>query len=139
MAKLLQNYQPVTDEQLKNPADGEWPMVRRTYDGWGYSPLDQITARNVRGLQPVWVMSTGMNNGQEAAPIVSGGVMFVSTSYNQVMAIDAKAGDVALALSKPDAGQCQRKTRQSRRCTLRRQGVLRVRRGDARVARREDR
>jgi alcohol dehydrogenase (cytochrome c) len=92
MAKVLQSYQPVTAEHLKNPADAEWPMVRRTYNGWGYSPLDQITARNVKSLQPVWVMSTGMNNGQEAAPIVSGGVMFVSTSYNQVMAIDAKAG-----------------------------------------------
>ena len=69
-------------------------MVRRTYDGWGYTPLDQITPENVKSLRPVWVMSTGMNNGQEAAPIVNNGVMFVSTSYNQVMAIDAKAGNM---------------------------------------------
>ena len=92
LAQVLQTYQPVTGERLKNPGDADWLMIRRTYDGWGYSPLEQITARNVKGLQPVWVMSTGMNNGQEAAPIVNGGVMFVSTSYNQVMAIDAKTG-----------------------------------------------
>ena len=109
VAKLLQNYQPVTDEQLRNPADGEWPMVRRTYDGWGYSPLDQITARNVKGLQPLWVMSTGMNNGQEAAPIVSGGVMFVSTSYNQVMAIDAKAGTLLWRYRSPTPGNARGK------------------------------
>jgi len=68
-------------------------MVRRTYDGWAYSPLDQITTKNVSRLQPVWTVSTGMNNGHEAAPL-NGGVMFVSTSFNQVLALDAKAGTV---------------------------------------------
>src|ERR1017187_1021529 len=36
---ILQNYQTVTAERLQRPADGDWLMVRRTYDGWGYSPL----------------------------------------------------------------------------------------------------
>ena len=89
---VLRDYPAVSADRLKKPADGEWLMVRRTYDGWGYSPLDQINTSNVHKLQPVWVMSTGMNNGQEAAPIVNGGVMFVSTSYNQVIAIEAKTG-----------------------------------------------
>ena len=44
---ILQNYQPVTAARLKNPEDGNWLMIRRTYDGWGYSPLDQITPANV--------------------------------------------------------------------------------------------
>jgi alcohol dehydrogenase (cytochrome c) len=91
---MLQNYPAVTAERLKQPADGEWLMVRRTYDGWGYSPLDQINTKNVARLQPVWTLSTGMNNGHEAAPIVNGGVMFVSTSFNQVLALDAKSGTV---------------------------------------------
>jgi alcohol dehydrogenase (cytochrome c) len=93
-SSLLQNYPSVTADRLKRPADAEWLMVRRTYDGWGYSPLDQINAGNVKRLRPVWVMSTGMNDGQEAAPVVNGGVMFVSTSFNQVIALDAKAGTV---------------------------------------------
>ena len=91
---LLEKYSPVTADRLKNPEDGNWLMVRRTYNGWGYSPLDQITPKNVKQLQPVWVMSTGTINGQEAAPIVNNGVMIVSTSFNQVIAIDAKAGDI---------------------------------------------
>jgi alcohol dehydrogenase (cytochrome c) len=91
---LLEHYTAVTAERLEKPEDANWLMVRRTYDGWGYSPLDQITPTNVKRLQPVWVMSTGMNNGQEAPPIVNNGVMFVSTSFNQVIAIDAKAGDM---------------------------------------------
>src|SRR3989442_13593507 len=53
---VLQNYPAITAEQLKAPADGAWPMVRRTYDGWGYSPLDQITKANVARLQPVGSM-----------------------------------------------------------------------------------
>ena len=39
MPEILKSYAPVTAERLLRPADGEWPMVRRTYDGWGYSPL----------------------------------------------------------------------------------------------------
>lgn len=34
--------------------DGEWLMVRRTYDGWGYSPLDQINPRNVVAVLSGW-------------------------------------------------------------------------------------
>src|SRR6266550_5260625 len=87
---ILQNYPPVTEAQLKKPADGDWLMVRRTYDGWGYSPLELITKGNVARLQPVWSMSTGVTSGHQAAPVVNGGVMFVATPQNQVLAIDAR-------------------------------------------------
>ena len=89
---LLQNYRPVTEDRLKQPADDEWLMVRRTYDGWGFSPLSQVTAANVARLRPVWSFATGMSSGHEATPIVSNGVMFVSTPGNQVIAVDAKTG-----------------------------------------------
>lgn len=36
---ILQSYKPVTADRLKRPGDGDWLMYRRTYDGWGYSPL----------------------------------------------------------------------------------------------------
>ncbi len=45
MPDILQKYTPVTTERLKKPEDGNWLMFRRTYDGWGYSPLNQITPR----------------------------------------------------------------------------------------------
>src|SRR5690242_1368088 len=84
---VLQNYKPVTADRLKKPEDGDWLTVRRTYDGWGYSPLDQITPANVARLQPLWVFSTGQTNGHEAPPMVNNGVMFVSTPGGQVLAI----------------------------------------------------
>ena len=59
MPALLRDYQPVTPERLSNPEDGNWLSIRRTYDGWGYSPLDQIGTDNVKSLRPVWIFSTG--------------------------------------------------------------------------------
>ena len=92
MPEILKRYVPIAAERLLNPPDGEWPMIRRTYDGWGYSPLTQINTDNVKRLTPAWVFSTTMENGHEAAPIVVNGVMFVSTPGNQVLALDAKTG-----------------------------------------------
>jgi alcohol dehydrogenase (cytochrome c) len=92
MPAILKAYPPVTPERLLKPADGDWLMIRRTYDGWGYSPLDQITPANVARLQPVWIFSTGAVNGHEAPPLVNGGVLFVSTPGNQVIAVEARTG-----------------------------------------------
>jgi alcohol dehydrogenase (cytochrome c) len=92
MPEILKRYAPISAARLLNPADGDWPMFRRTYDGWGYSPLTQITTDNVNRLQTAWVFSTSMENGHEAPPIVVNGVMFVATPGNQVLALDAKTG-----------------------------------------------
>ena len=45
---------PVTDAELQNPSADEWLMWRRTLDGWGYSPLDEINRDNVHQLRMVW-------------------------------------------------------------------------------------
>ena len=92
MPEILKQYRPISAERLRAPADGDWPMIRRTYDGWGYSPLNQIDDDNVRRLEPAWVFSTGVANGHEAPPIVVNGVMFVATPGNQVIAINARTG-----------------------------------------------
>src|SRR6267143_5491504 len=91
---VLEKYQTVTSERLKNPEAENWLMIRRTYDGWGYSPLDQITPANVARLQPAWVFATSVLNGHEAPPIINNRVMFVATPGNQVIALDARTGDL---------------------------------------------
>src|SRR6516165_234898 len=93
LAGEITNYSAVTAQRLANPEPGNWMLYRRTYDGQGYSPLDQINASNVKNLEPVWTFSTGVNEGHEAPPIVNNGVMFVATPQAQVIAIDAKTGD----------------------------------------------
>jgi alcohol dehydrogenase (cytochrome c) len=94
MPEVLQNYTPVTAERLKKPEDGNWFHFRRTYDGWGFSPLKEITPDNVARLQPVWSMATGQVEGHQAPPIVNNGVMFVATPGNQMLAIEAKTGNI---------------------------------------------
>lgn len=87
-------YSPVTDARLVNPEPENWLMYRRTYDGWGYSPLKQITAENVKRLTVAWTVSTGALEGHQAPPIVNDGRMFVTTPQNQVLALDAATGDL---------------------------------------------
>ena len=93
-AFAIDNYTPVTDARLANPEPENWLMTRGNYKGWSYSALDQINTSNVKNLVPVWSFSTGVDSGHEAPPIVNNGVMFVSTPYSQVIALDAATGDL---------------------------------------------
>jgi alcohol dehydrogenase (cytochrome c) len=90
----ITSYRAVTADRLKNPEDANWLMIRRTYDGWGYSPLSTINTGNVARLEPVWTLETGVTNGHEAAPLINDGVMFVATPGQQVIALDAATGRV---------------------------------------------
>lgn len=93
-AQGAMDYRPVTDQRLADPEPENWLMTRGNYQGWGYSPLDQINVHNVKNLTPVWTVSTGVGSGHEAPLIVNNGAMFVTTPYNQVLALDAKAGNL---------------------------------------------
>ena len=85
---------PVTDERLLDPEPESWLMYRRTYDGWGFSPLSQIDNSNVADLAPAWTFTTGANDGvPQAPPIVNGRMMFVTTA-EQVIALDAQTGNL---------------------------------------------
>lgn len=87
-------YAPVTDARLRDPEPDSWLMYRRTYDGWGYSPLDQITAENVADLTPVWVFPTGVfTEHHQSPPIVNGDTMFVTTG-SHVIALNATTGEL---------------------------------------------
>ena len=88
------SYTDVTDSRLLNPEPQNWLMYRGNYSGWGYSPLDRITPANVKKLVPVWSFSTGVTEGHQSPPIVNNGVMFVTTPQQQVIALNAKTGDV---------------------------------------------
>jgi hypothetical protein len=101
MADVLARYTPVTAERLRKPEDHNWLLFRRTYDGWGYSPLAQITPANIGRLQLVWSLATGQVEGHQAPPIVNNGVMFVATPGNQLIAIEAKTGSVLWRYKRP--------------------------------------
>src|SRR5712675_970704 len=60
-SQAVRNLTPVTDAMLRDPPASDWLMWRRTYNGWGYSPLDQINKDNVKNLQVAW--SWSLTNG----------------------------------------------------------------------------
>lgn len=93
-AAEIVSYSSVTQARLDNPEPRNWLMYRGNYQSWGYSPLDRINASNVKELVPVWSVSTGMLEGHQSPPIVNDGVMFVTTPQAQVIALNAKTGDV---------------------------------------------
>ena len=85
-------FTPVTDAMLQDPDPSDWINWRRTLDGWGYSPLDQINTDNVHRLQLVWAWQLGPGVSQPT-PIVHGGVMYIANPANIVEAVDAVTGD----------------------------------------------
>ena len=84
---------PVTDAMLANPPSADWLSWRRTLNSWGYSPLQDITANNVRSLRMVWTRALGPGL-QEGTPLVHDGVMYFPNPLDVVEAIDAKTGDL---------------------------------------------
>lgn len=85
-------FTPVTDEVLQDPDPADWLNWRRTLDGWGYSPLDQVDRDNVGALRLVW--SWGLEPGvSQTTPIVRDGVLYVANPGNVVQALDAATGD----------------------------------------------
>src|SRR5215472_1758871 len=93
LADSVRFLTPVTDQMLRNPPASDWLMWRRTYDSWGYSPLDQINKRNIGSLQLAWAWTQELGN-QEAAPLVHDGIMYLAQSNNVVHALDAKTGNL---------------------------------------------
>src|SRR5215813_559700 len=59
----------------------DWVMPNGNYSSTRYSELKQITAENVKHLQPVWTFSTGVLRGHEGGPLVIGDVMYIHTPF----------------------------------------------------------
>src|SRR5262245_33258794 len=87
------SFVPVTDAMLQNPAPSAWLMWRRTLNGWGYSPLDQINRSNVRNLKMVWTRGIGPGV-QEATPLVYRGVMYLPNPSDLIQAMNAATGEL---------------------------------------------
>ena len=92
-AQPNREFVPVTDEMLQEPADDDWLMWRRTLDGWGYSPLDEITRENVDRLRMVWTRALGPGS-QQGTPLAYDGVLYMPNPRDVIQALDAVTGDL---------------------------------------------
>ncbi len=57
-----------------------------------YYPASQINTSNVKNLRPAWIFQTEVVESQETTPLVIDGVMYITTSFNHVYALDAASG-----------------------------------------------
>jgi alcohol dehydrogenase (cytochrome c) len=71
----------------------DWPHYGGQQSFWRYSALDSINRNNVKKLKVAWVFQAGdIEGGMQATPIVIDGVMYITTAWNHVYAIDAATG-----------------------------------------------
>ena len=63
------------------------------YEQTRFYPNKQIHTQNVKNLVPAWIFQTEVVDSLETTPIVVNGVMYVTTSYNHVYALDAETGE----------------------------------------------
>ena len=90
----VETFTPITDAELQNPDPADWLNWRRTLDGWGYSPLDQIDRANVGELRMVWSRALATPGRQQGTPLVHDGVMYMPNPKDVIQAIDAVTGDL---------------------------------------------
>ena len=89
----LDDFITVSDASITEPPEGDWLTWRRSYDGHGFSPIDQINARNVDELRLAWswTMPSGSN---ENVPLVRNGTMFVYGYGDILQALNAATGEL---------------------------------------------
>jgi PQQ-dependent dehydrogenase (methanol/ethanol family) len=73
--------------------DGQWAMPAKDVASTRYSSLDEINAQNVKNMKVAFTFSTGVDKGEEAAPLVVGDAMYIVSPYpNTLFALDLKQG-----------------------------------------------
>lgn len=77
-------------EADKHPEN--WLSYGRTYSEQRYSPLTQITPSNVGNLKLAWYLPFDTNRGQEGTPLIVDGVMYATTNWSKMKAVDAATG-----------------------------------------------
>ena len=94
-ATLYGDMQTVTQDMLNRSGDdgNNFLQTNGNYDQTRYYPNRQINRSNVGNLRPAWVFQTDIMESMETTPIVVNGVMYVTTSFDHVYALDARTGE----------------------------------------------
>ena len=90
-------------QSVGNPGGSgeDWPFYGHDPGGTRYSPLAQINRENVAQLKVAWVFHTGdisdgtggrKRSGLETTPVLVDGILYLTTGFNRVFAVDAETG-----------------------------------------------
>jgi alcohol dehydrogenase (cytochrome c)/quinohemoprotein ethanol dehydrogenase len=80
--------------QNANDEPHNWLSYGRTYSEQRYSPLDKINTANISELSLAWYLDLDTNRGQQATPLVVDGVMYSTSAWSKVQAVDAATGEL---------------------------------------------
>ncbi|HTV29205.1 MAG TPA: PQQ-binding-like beta-propeller repeat protein, partial [Xanthobacteraceae bacterium] len=85
----------VSQSMLNNAAKDSknFLATNGNYDQTRFHPADQINAKNVKNLHVAWIFQTDVRESMETSPIIVDGVMYVTTSFDHVYALNAKTGE----------------------------------------------
>ena len=94
-AALYGDMQTVTQDMLnRSGSDGNnFLQTNANYEQTRFYPNSQINRGNVGKLRPAWIFQTDIMESMETSPIVVNGVMYVTTSFDHVYALDARTGE----------------------------------------------
>lgn len=90
----LSAAEPMTDARMKSAGSDSvnWLLHGRDYTNQRFSPLDQINTGNIAKLVPKWIYQTGVAGTFQTTPLVADGIMYLSTPFSHVVAVNASTG-----------------------------------------------
>ena len=83
-----------TGRIISSGIGSEWLSYGGNYDEQRHSPLKKVDRDNVSGLGVAWTFELKTNRGVESTPLVVDGVMYATSAWSVVHALDAKTGDL---------------------------------------------
>ncbi|HEV2957932.1 MAG TPA: PQQ-binding-like beta-propeller repeat protein, partial [Xanthobacteraceae bacterium] len=88
------DMQTVTQDLLNRAGDdgNNFLLTNGDYNQLRFYPNRQINRNNVHHLRPAWIFQTEVRESMETSPIVINGIMYVTTSFSHVYALDARTG-----------------------------------------------
>ena len=84
----------LSQERLNSAAQNstDFFVTHGNYAQTRYHPADRINTQTVKDLKLAWTFQVDLTESIQGAPIVYDGVMYLTTSYNHLFAVDAKTG-----------------------------------------------
>jgi len=71
----------------------DWPLYGRDHSNQRFSPLTQINTQNIHHLKLAWTYKTGKKATFQTNPIVIDEIMYITTPFNDVIALQAESGE----------------------------------------------
>ncbi len=94
VAGRVDDFEPLSARDLRDPAPGDWPMLRRDYGASNFSPLEEITPDNAHELQLAWIWPMNDGGSNQPSPLAHDGIVYLNNSGGIIHALDGRDGSL---------------------------------------------